>query len=65
MSTPKRDPRVDPMPGDVLRKWDQRFTVESNCMGLVRTVFPREWVQGILDFRRWANDAEVLYAANE
>jgi len=57
-----RDPRVDPQPGDVLRKWGQNFTVSNNQMGLVTLVLPY-WRQGILFFQRWAADAEVMHIA--
>jgi hypothetical protein len=55
----ERDPRVDPRPGDVLRKWDQNFTVARVTQGLVQLVFP-EWQQGIQFYRAWAKDADVM-----
>lgn len=58
-----RDPRIDPQPGDVLRKWDRNYTVDRVTQGLVRLIFP-EWEQGILFFQRWAVDSEVMHRAD-
>lgn len=48
---------MDPRVGDVLRKWNQTYTIDRVTQGLVRI---GEWEQGILFFHRWAADAEVV-----
>jgi hypothetical protein len=58
MSAGLRDPRIDPMPGDVLRKWGHNYTIVTSAMGWVTTV---DMGLGILFFRQWAADAEVIH----
>jgi len=62
-----RDPRIDPQDGDALRKWEQTFFVARVTQGCVFT-WPslsahRDWV-GLLYFRAWAKDADVLVHAH-
>lgn len=63
MQQAMRDPRANPQTGDVLRKWNQKFLVESFNQGAVYTkpaLSDRGWV-GILAFQAWAADAEVVH----
>jgi hypothetical protein len=58
---------MNPKAGDVLRKWNQNFLVESFNQGAVYTkpsLSDRGWL-GILFFLEWAADAEVLFEAHE
>jgi hypothetical protein len=64
-----RDPRIDPIPGDVLHKhgkmWITKRRVEQLFMGLTEKVLVSdrgmipEWIS-IDGFRRWAKGAEVV-----
>jgi hypothetical protein len=61
--TNERNPRMDPEPGDVFHKWDRNFLVTRVEMGMV-FVQPslsahKAWV-GVLFFREWAANAEVV-----
>lgn len=61
-----RDPRIDPKSGDVLRKWNQLFTVTYVTMGCVFThpaLTESGWL-GILFFQRWAEDTEIVEASH-
>ncbi len=70
-----RDPRIDPRPGDVLRKKTSTVTLtrcEPNtycfefsglgCDIPPLTAWQDEWLP---EFRKWARDAEVVIAAPE
>lgn len=63
-----RDPRVDPRPGDVLRKWEQNCEVLRVAQGCVFTrpslSAHKDWV-GIQYFEAWALSAEVMHTADE
>ncbi len=59
------DPKIDPVSGDVLRRWDQNYLIVNNQQGCVFSVpplisDPRKWV-GIQVFREWAKHAEVMH----
>lgn len=60
-----RDPRLDPKPGDILKRWGIHLVLE-NQQGCVFTQpslsAHKEWV-GILFFREWATNAEVIHRA--
>lgn len=73
MSSEKRDPRVDPRPGDVFRKRRStvtidhatgealRFTFDGNIRDMPPlTSWYDDWVE---PWRKWAKDAEVVDAA--
>ncbi len=59
-----RDPRIDPRPGDVVRKWNQMFRIDRVSQGCVFVKPPllahRNWV-GILYWLSWASEScEVM-----
>ena len=63
-----RDPKMNPIQGDILKKWDQCFLVNRCDQGMV-FVMPslsahRDWI-GLLFFREFAATADVVYQAPE
>lgn len=65
MNAEIRDPRINPIPGDVLHKWDRNFLVTRHEMGCVFTEpslsAHQKWT-GLLFYREWAAHSEVVYA---
>lgn len=69
--TDKRDPRVNPKAGDVLRRGKETRVVERVDMGKARTKctvvsrpYPWSGYPNTDQWRRWAKDAEVIHAAD-
>jgi hypothetical protein len=64
-----RDPRIDPMPGDVLRKGRTAREVTFRSGSVIRYFGPLSQVHPALIFvmqwRKWAKDAEVLQRGEE
>lgn len=65
MSTQKRDPRLDPKPGDVLRHaLCKRVTVVELCdQRMAYEVWENAFDTTLGQWRQWAKDAEVIHAA--
>lgn len=63
-----RNPKMNPMAGDVLHKWDCNFLVTRVEQGCVYTEpslsAHKAWI-GILFFREWAYGAEVVHGYEE
>lgn len=62
-----RDPKTDPRPGDILRKWDQDVRVTKVigvCVYTDKMLTDRSWM-GISFFREWAADADVVHIAEQ
>lgn len=62
----KRDPRVDPKPGDVLRNHSTVRTVTSSANRWVTYYGPDrefELASSIYFWQKWAAEAEVIHAA--
>lgn len=61
------DPRLNPCAGDIFKRWEQTWLVLQVTQGCVYTRPPlsahKEWA-GILFFREWAKNSEVVFAAN-
>ena len=59
-----RDPRIDPVVGDILHRWEQNFLVTQVTQGCVfckpSLSAHKDWV-GIQFFREWAANSEVVY----
>jgi len=63
-----RNPKMEPQAGDVFHKWGQNFLIIRHTQGCV-FIGPslsahREWV-GLLFFREWAANAEIVHDALE
>jgi hypothetical protein len=74
--TPKRDPRVDPKPGDVFRKGNrERHIIKSIMAGNGWTAYQTGsdikrkrggiTVEALDYWHQWAKNAEVIHAAGE
>ena len=55
-----RDPRLDPQPGDVLRKGTMVRKVKGDDVAHTRNGGKRERYIFVCNWRRWAKGAEVV-----
>ena len=67
MADQQRDPRIDPQPGDVLRKGKQERYVEHVSSGIEPDITYSSGLRhGYIfrcNWRRWARKAKVIHAA--